>query len=95
MVAAPSNLDFEIPAVLKVTNNQEHFILFDSGPSDINRIIVFGTKANLEHLANNPHWYADGTFDTAPVLFKQVFTLHVIIGGYIVPMVYALLPDKK
>ena len=42
-----------------------------------------------------PHWYADGTFDTAPKLFKQLFTLNVIVKGKNLPMLYALLQNKQ
>ena len=47
-------------------------------------------------LLNQIHeWYADGTFDVAPELFKQLFTFNVLKRGKNLPLVYVLLPDKK
>jgi hypothetical protein len=40
-------------------------------------------------------WYVDGTFAISPSLFKQVFTINVIFNGKNLPLVYAMLPDKK
>lgn len=48
------------------------------------RIIVFASSKTLEFLANCSEWYMDGTFDVAPCLFKQLYTIH---GKYIVNMV--------
>ena len=42
-----------------------------------------------------PHWYVDGTFDTAPRLFKQLFTLNIIMKGKNLPMLYCLLQNKQ
>ncbi|CAF0901798.1 unnamed protein product, partial [Brachionus calyciflorus] len=36
-----------------------------------------------------------GTFDGSPTLFKQVYTIHIIIRVTTLPMVYALLANKK
>ncbi len=38
---------------------------------------------------------SDGTFDTVPHLFMQLYTLHGFIGRKSVPLVYALLPSKR
>jgi hypothetical protein len=46
-------------------------------------------------MEENSHWFADGTFKVAPNLFYQVYTLHAIKSNTIVPLVYALLPDKR
>lgn len=37
----------------------------------------------------------DGTFSTAPPMFRQVFIIQAFIHGICVPVVYALLPDKR
>lgn len=93
--APPANINFDIPTELQLTKGNENFILFDSGASSTRRMIIFGTATNLYHLETNKHWYVDGTFDSAPSLFKQVVTIHIIVGGYVLPMIYALLADKK
>ena len=40
-------------------------------------------------------WYADGTFDISPTYFKQVYSIHIIINGTVLPLVYGLLPNKS
>ena len=59
------------------------------------RVIVFSTTKNFEILKNSTEWYCDGTFDVSPLLFKQVYTINVIMNGKNLPMVYALLPHKQ
>ena len=39
-------------------------------------------------------WFSDGTFSTAPLLFEQLYTLHVVQYNTVVPVVYALLSNK-
>lgn len=46
-------------------------------------------------MVNTENIYADGTFKTAPLLFYQIFTIHGIYNGHVVPLVYCLLPNKK
>ena len=36
----------------------------------------------------------DGTFKQFPDMFYQLYTIHVTIGGYNQPCIYALLPNK-
>lgn len=75
-----NNLDLVIPPSLSKTYLNENFCLYDSGPAEV-RIIMFGTEQNLNELERCKHWYVDGTFDSCPPLFYQMFTIH---GKYIV-----------
>jgi hypothetical protein len=54
---------------------------------------LFGTEKSLR-LIENSHIYCDGTFDIAPLLFHQVYTIHTIVGDKCVPVLYAFLPRK-
>lgn len=91
----PVNLrQLEIPRHCTVTYNEEQFLLFDSGPGD-ERILLFSTQRNLNLLAQCPHWFADGTFKTTPLLFTQVYTVHGIKYNSVIPAVFALLPNKR
>jgi hypothetical protein len=54
----------------------------------------FGTVQNLSLLERNTNWFIDGTFKVSPAIFCQVFTIHVLIGKAILPIVYVLLPDE-
>ncbi|ODM87485.1 FLYWCH-type zinc finger-containing protein 1 [Orchesella cincta] len=76
------------------TQNGENFLLFDSGASN-DRILVFGTQSNLHHMINSSEWYADGTFKVAPLLFDQLYTIHVARFNKVIPTVYALLPNRQ
>lgn len=87
--------ELDIPVDLQSTINGESFILFDSGRDDDARIILFGTNDNVRFLEENIHWFADGTFKVAPTLFCQIYTIHAIKCNMVLPLVYALLPDKR
>lgn len=71
------------------------FFLGDSGADDPERVIVFGTVDNIKWLKQNPQWFIDGTFDICPKLFLQLFTIQITKNAYTLPLVYALLPNKK
>lgn len=72
----PRSLDqLVIEGDYMMTNKKDNFLLFDSGPA-VHRMMIFGTNANLEFLANCEEWYMDGTFDICPPLFQQVYTIH-------------------
>jgi hypothetical protein len=56
---------------------------------------MFGTQANLDILEQHRHWFIDGTFKVSPQLFLQVFTIHALVDKSAVPLIYALLQDKR
>lgn len=72
------------------------FLLYDNyNPNDNqDRMLIFSTEKNLQILNENRNWLCDGTFDAAPAIFKQLFTVHVIKNGKKLPLVYALLTNK-
>lgn len=53
--------------------NSQPFLVFDSGLGSTSRIIVLGTDAGQQPLANSATWYMDGNFAMAPNLFQQVY----------------------
>ena len=62
------------------------------------RILLFLTNAFTVHLNNAKVWIMDGTFDTVPPLFQQLYTIHRSIGATnsrILPVVYALMTHKS
>lgn len=74
--------------------NFESFVLGDSGEDDVDRVLIFGRASAESWIADVSKIYVDGTFSLAPALFSQVF---VILGerpGCVVPLCYALLPNK-
>ena len=86
---------FTIPEALQKTYSGEQFLYHDSGSENPNRIIVFATLPALDLLAGCEEWFCDGTFSTAPDVFYQIYTIHGKIENSRLPLVYALLPDKK
>jgi len=71
----------------------KQFLMINDGSKD--KILVFFTKEFFEMLSNATTVFADGTFKSVPKLFMQLYTLHCSYLGQVMPMVYALLPDKK
>lgn len=91
-----SSKDLILPTSYTLTSKEENFLLYDSGVTDDERMLVFGTGANLSLLQTTHHWYMDGTFKTVPGIFYQLYTIHCVIKECtIVPTVFALLPNKK
>ena len=69
------------------------FLIYDSG-ARADRMLVFASEPALRHLARAETWYMDGTFDSAPLLFHQLYVIRVPVGNSAVSCVYSLLPDK-
>jgi hypothetical protein len=69
------------------------FLLYDSGPGN-DRILPFSTQRNLDLMAQCSHWFADGTFQTAPLLFDQLYTIHAVKYHNIIPTVFVLMPNR-
>ena len=86
---------FELPELLKVTHSGERFLHFDSGPNYTKRIMVFTTFPGLDLLSGADVWFCDGFFSMAPSVFFQIYTITASFEGILIPIVYALLPDKK
>ena len=76
----------------RVLPDGEEFLMHDSGPCPQH---VFSTRDNLRLLAESEDWFADGTFDVAPGLFQQLYTIHCRCYGVMLPLVFALLPGKS
>ena len=76
------------------TFKNDDFLLFDSGMEE-ERILIFSTYANLDVLTSCQHLFCDGTFKTVPTLFEQLYTIHGLKNGFCIPLIFALLPNKK
>jgi len=95
--ANPQSYNFEIPNKFQITLDSEQFLLFDSGDNGNydDRILLFSTEKSLNVLRHSDHWFSDGTFSSCPNLFGQLYTIHAVYSGEIIPLAYVLLPDKK
>ena len=58
-------------------------------------MIVLATAENMEILAASDTLYMDGTFKSAPRIFSQLYSIHGVSYGRVVPLVYCLLADKS
>lgn len=75
------------------TLSDSAFLLFDN--QDFNeRILIFATESSFNLLSQSSEWFCDGTFKTAPLLFTQLYSIHITINRKMVPVVYCLLPNK-
>ena len=87
--------DLVVPVHLRSTRKGDNFLLWDSGPEN-DRILVFGTDANLQILKATREWHLDGTFKVCPDIFEQLYTVHAKApSGKTVPVLFALLPGKS
>lgn len=82
--------DITIPPSIGTTSGGR--FLLNCGPN--NDYIMFATDANLQRLCNSPLICIDGTFDAAPKLFMQLFSIHAFVGERLVPLVYVLMSSK-
>ena len=72
----------------------ESFVLYDSGPGD-DRIVMFGLPGNVACLQEAEMWLGDGAFKAAPTLWSQIYTIHGLKSGFVIPCIFACLPDKS
>ena len=94
-IANPETLaELEIVPPYNSNLNNEEFLLFDSGATDLQRIIIFSTHQNLQYLVQFNDWFCDGTFATGPRLFSQLVTIHAIKDHNLIVLIYGLLPNK-
>ena len=66
----------------------ENLIKFDNKTfllkSDIyndDRMLIFGTKKTITVLSRCKEWLMDGTFSVVPRGYKQLYTIHGIVGS--------------
>jgi hypothetical protein len=90
---------FVVPNTLRTYEHApgefEPFLLGDYGVGTSDRILMFGRQSNREWTGHVSVLYVDGTFSLAPPLFAQVFVIMAERGGYVLPIAYFLLPDKR
>ena len=58
-------------------------------------MLIFSTQRNLQILQRATTWAMDGTFDVAPPMFSQVYSIHAKFLGRSTPLVFGILPSKR
>ncbi|KFD49108.1 hypothetical protein M513_10050 [Trichuris suis] len=84
-----------IPEAYQTYGDQERFLLYDSGLGDEQRVLIFGRQSAGEWSSRMKNIHADGTFRIAPRQFAQVYVIMAERGGFVLPVLYALLPNKQ
>ncbi len=84
-----------IPDQYKFHENGGIFLLLDSGEDDTDRLLVFGTEADLDDMKNHKDWACDATFKCSPEMYCQLYTLNTVIRNNCIPCLSALLPGKS
>jgi hypothetical protein len=99
MPPEPQNLgEINVPNLLCNTLGGELFLVRDTEIGN-ERILLFTTKTNIQHLSQSFFWVMDGTFKIVPAIFYQLYTIHASVGAennsQILPLVYALMTGKS
>lgn len=102
----PTTRVFEIPdrfQKIRLGDQEFEFLRHDDlagvGEDDDNfaaedRILIFAIEPCLEILSEAETWMSDGTFKVPPSIFYQFTTIHAVVGDWLFPCVFALLPNK-
>ena len=92
-VHADNDRLFNIPPRFMLTANGDQFIQYDNKLR--RRMIIFVTAESLNNLSSASHWFMDGTFDSVPVQFAPLYTIHGLSLDRNIVGCYGLLPDKR
>ena len=86
-----------MPDVIRFTGpqNNEQFLISNTLQAGEKGSLLFCTETALRLLADNTQWFMDGTFKVAPDMFRQLFTLHVLKSGKVLPCAYGLMVSKR
>ncbi|CAK9291551.1 unnamed protein product [Gordionus sp. m RMFG-2023] len=85
------NSDIRLDGDYTLTLDNKTFLISNKN----NELLLFSTHELLECLCNADQIFMDGTFFSCPLLFKQLYTIHIMINHTIIPCAYILLPNKK
>ena len=91
-VPRADDLQFIIPQEYGLTTEGEQFLQVNNFANG-SRMLVYGSQRDF--LTSCDHWYMDGTFDTLPSQFLQLYTVHGIKNGRNIIGFYALLTNKR
>jgi hypothetical protein len=73
----PTTSDFDIPDFYRQTLDGQPFVCTDRFIRK-KRTILFATDKQLETLFSSEWIFLDGTFDSCPSQFKQIYTIHCL-----------------
>ncbi|XP_076069722.1 uncharacterized protein LOC143041600 [Oratosquilla oratoria] len=83
-----------IPDQYCYLDNGLKWLQFDSGEHNAERILIFATDSGIGDIIRAKNWAVDGTFKCSPIIYYQLYTLHIQDNDISVPRMFALLPNK-
>lgn len=91
----PKSLDeLTIPEDWQKSGKGDQWLLCDTHYGS-DRLLIFCTDTNLRHLCRSTVWYGDGTFSVAPQHFYQLYTIHGVVMGELLPLMFCILTKKN
>lgn len=90
-----SDIPHPLPDEYRCTGEDlsSQFLIYDNGTNS-DRMLVFASDIGLKVLAESDTWYMDGTYDTCPKQFNQLYVIRVPVGENFITAAYGLLPSK-
>jgi len=77
----------------KQYQNQGGFCI--SIPTQLKKMVIFSTDRHLKFLQKAKYWVMDGTFQSAPDIFTQLYAIHVEVKGQWFPVVLGRMERQK
>ncbi|CAF2712388.1 unnamed protein product [Rotaria sp. Silwood2] len=92
----PTDQKFIIPAVYQETYSNSRFLIYDKRKSSYGgRLLIFASDEQLNVLFHSEVLFADGTFKVSPTLFEQLYVLHGLQNGEVMPVCFILTSNRK
>ena len=77
-----------IPSELQLTLRGENISANDSGFDVRERFLFLGTEQILDLAESTSQWHADRTIKCCPALIFHLYTVHVVLNGHTILLVY-------
>ena len=74
---------------------REPFLVRESAAQNDERILTYTTHTNTQYLSVSTTLFGGGTFKMASTWLTQLFTLHSVVLGYTMPLIYALTMKRQ
>jgi hypothetical protein len=85
----------EFPDKFSKTYDNNWFLLANIEQSSGDRMLVFASNRGLKFMQRAETWTCDGTFQTVPPPFNQLYSFIVEVDGLSYPACVAVLANKK
>ena len=84
----------ELPANYREINGVD-WLLFDNREDNMeNRVMLFAGEGVINAMSQSDLWFGDGTFQSVPRIFGQLYVVHYEVEGNVFPGCYALMRNR-